>query len=117
MNRKLFGTDGIRGKANVEPMTAETAMRVAMAAGCHFTRGDHRHLAIIGKDTRLSNYMLEPAIQSGLISMGMDVVLVGPMPTPAVAMLTRSLRADVGVMISASHNLYEDNGIKLSHQF
>jgi len=113
MNRKLFGTDGIRGKANVEPMTAETAMRVAMAAGCHFTRGDHRHLAIIGKDTRLSNYMLEPAIQSGLISMGMDVVLVGPMPTPAVAMLTRSLRADVGVMISASHNLYEDNGIKL----
>ena len=85
MNRKLFGTDGIRGKANVEPMTAETAMRVAMAAGCHFTRGDHRHLAIIGKDTRLSNYMLEPAIQSGLISMGMDVVLVGPMPPPAVA--------------------------------
>jgi phosphoglucosamine mutase len=113
MNRKLFGTDGIRGKANVEPMTAQTAMRVAMAAGCHFTRGEHRHLAIIGKDTRLSNYMLEPAIQSGFISMGMDVVLVGPMPTPAVAMLTRSLRADVGVMISASHNLYEDNGIKL----
>ena len=113
MTRKLFGTDGIRGKANVEPMTAETALRVAMAAGRHFTRGDHRHLAIIGKDTRLSNYMLEPAMQSGFISMGMDVVLVGPMPTPAVAMLTRSLRADVGVMISASHNLYEDNGIKL----
>lgn len=113
MTRKLFGTDGIRGKANVEPMTAETALRVAMAAGRHFTRGDHRHLAVIGKDTRLSNYMLEPAMQSGFISMGMDVVLVGPMPTPAVAMLTRSLRADVGVMISASHNLYEDNGIKL----
>jgi len=113
MTRKLFGTDGIRGKANVEPMTAETALRVAMAAGRYFTRGDHRHLAVIGKDTRLSNYMLEPAMQSGFISMGMDVVLVGPMPTPAVAMLTRSLRADVGVMISASHNLYEDNGIKL----
>ncbi|MFT5181278.1 MAG: phosphoglucosamine mutase, partial [Alphaproteobacteria bacterium] len=113
MTRKLFGTDGIRGKANVEPMTAQTALRVAMAAGRHFTRGDHRHLAVIGKDTRLSNYMLEPAMQSGFISMGMDVVLVGPMPTPAVAMLTRSLRADVGVMISASHNLYEDNGIKL----
>jgi phosphoglucosamine mutase len=113
MTRKLFGTDGIRGKANVEPMTAETALRVAMAAGRYFTRGDHRHLAVIGKDTRLSNYMLEPAMQSGFISMGMDVVLVGPLPTPAVAMLTRSLRADVGVMISASHNLYEDNGIKL----
>ena len=113
MTRKLFGTDGIRGTANVEPMTAETALRVAMAAGRHFTRGDHRHLAVIGKDTRLSNYMLEPAMQSGFISMGMDVVLVGPMPTPAVAMLTRSLRADVGVMISASHNPYEDNGIKL----
>ena len=113
MTRKLFGTDGIRGKANVEPMTAETALRVAMAAGRHFTRGAHRHLAVIGKDTRLSNYMLEPAMQSGFIAMGMDVVLVGPMPTPAVAMLTRSLRADVGVMISASHNLYEDNGIKL----
>ncbi|NKB48909.1 MAG: phosphoglucosamine mutase [Alphaproteobacteria bacterium] len=113
MTRKLFGTDGIRGKANVEPMTAQTALRVAMAAGRHFTRGEHRHLAVIGKDTRLSNYMLEPAMQSGFISMGMDVVLVGPMPTPAVAMLTRSLRADVGVMISASHNLYEDNGIKL----
>jgi phosphoglucosamine mutase len=113
MTRKLFGTDGIRGTANVEPMTAETALRVAMAAGRHFTRGDHRHLAVIGKDTRLSNYMLEPAMQSGFISMGMDVVLVGPMPTPAVAMLTRSLRADVGVMISASHNPYQDNGIKL----
>lgn len=113
MARKLFGTDGIRGKANREPMTAETALRVAMAAGHRFTRGDHRHLVIIGKDTRLSNYMLEPAMQAGFTAMGMDVVLVGPMPTPAVAMLTRSLRADLGVVLSASHNPYEDNGIKL----
>lgn len=113
MARKLFGTDGIRGKANVEPMTAETALRVAMAAGHRFTRGDHRHLVVVGKDTRLSNYMIEPAMQAGFTAMGMDVVLVGPMPTPAVAMLTRSLRADLGVMISASHNLFEDNGIKL----
>jgi len=111
--RKLFGTDGIRGTANREPMTAETALRVAMAAGRRFTRGPHRHLAVIGKDTRLSNYMIEPAMQAGFISMGMDVVLVGPMPTPGVAMLTRSLRADIGVMISASHNPYQDNGIKL----
>ena len=113
MARKLFGTDGIRGKANEEPMTAETALRVAMAAGHRFTRGAHRHLVVIGKDTRLSNYMIEPAMQAGFTAMGMDVVLVGPMPTPAVAMLTRSLRADLGVMISASHNLFEDNGIKL----
>jgi phosphoglucosamine mutase len=113
MARKLFGTDGIRGTANQEPMTADTALRVAKAAGRRFTRGDHRHLVVIGKDTRLSNYMLEPAMQAGFISMGMDVVVVGPMPTPAVAMLTRSLRADLGVMISASHNLFEDNGIKL----
>ncbi len=113
MARKLFGTDGIRGKANVEPMTAETALRVAMAAGHRFTRGDHRHVVVIGKDTRLSNYMIEPAMQAGFTAMGMDVVLVGPMPTPAVAMLTRSLRADLGVMISASHNPFEDNGIKL----
>jgi phosphoglucosamine mutase len=113
MARKLFGTDGIRGKANQEPMTAETALRVAMAAGHRFTRGYHRHLVIIGKDTRLSNYMLEPAMQAGFAAMGMDVVLVGPMPTPAVAMLTRTLRADLGVVLSASHNPYEDNGIKL----
>ena len=113
MKRKLFGTDGIRGTANREPMTAETALKVAMAAGHRFTRGDHRHLVVIGKDTRLSNYLLEPAMQAGFISMGMDVVLVGPMPTPAVAMLTRTLRADLGVMLSASHNLYQDNGIKL----
>lgn len=113
MARKLFGTDGIRGKANLEPMTSETALRVAMAAGHRFTRGDHRHLVVIGKDTRLSNYMIEPALQAGFTAMGMDVVLVGPMPTPAVAMLTLSLRADLGVMISASHNPFEDNGIKL----
>jgi len=111
--RKLFGTDGIRGKANSEPMTAETALKVAMAAAAHFKRGDHRHRVVIGKDTRLSGYMLEPALTAGFIAMGMDVKLVGPLPTPAVAMLTRSLRADMGVMISASHNPYQDNGIKL----
>jgi len=113
MIRRLFGTDGIRGAANIEPMTAETALKVGMAAAAHFTRGDHRHRVVIGKDTRLSGYMIEPALTSGFVSMGMDVILVGPMPTPAVAMLTRSLRADLGVMISASHNPYSDNGIKL----
>ncbi|QEX23983.1 phosphoglucosamine mutase [Hypericibacter adhaerens] len=113
MTRKLFGTDGIRGKANAEPVTAMTALKLAMAAGAEFTRGDHRHRVVIGKDTRLSGYMLEPALTSGFVAMGMDVILLGPMPTPAIAMLTRSLRADLGVMISASHNPYEDNGIKL----
>ncbi len=113
MTAKLFGTDGIRGTSNAEPMTAETALKVGMAAAIQFNRGDHRHQAVIGKDTRLSGYLLEPALTAGFISMGMDVVLVGPIPTPAVAMLTRSLRADLGVMISASHNPYEDNGIKL----
>jgi len=111
--RTLFGTDGIRGIANAEPMTADTALKVAMAAGLVLKRGEHRHLVVIGKDTRLSGYLIEPALTSGFISMGMDVVLVGPMPTPAIAMLTRSLRADLGVMISASHNPYQDNGIKL----
>jgi phosphoglucosamine mutase len=111
--RKLFGTDGIRGTANVEPITANTALAVAMAAGAQFRRGDHRHLVVIGKDTRLSGYLLEPALTAGFISVGMDVVLLGPLPTPAVAMLTRSLRGDLGVMISASHNPYDDNGIKL----
>ncbi len=111
--RKLFGTDGIRGTANSEPITAETALAVAMAAGAEFLRGDHRHLVVIGKDTRLSGYMLEPALTAGFISVGMDVVLLGPLPTPAVAMLTRSLRADLGVMVSASHNPYQDNGLKL----
>ena len=111
--RTLFGTDGIRGVANREPMTAETAMKVGAAAGSLFVRGDHRHRVIIGKDTRLSGYLFEPALTAGFISVGMDVILVGPMPTPAVAMLTRALRADLGVMISASHNLFADNGIKL----
>src|SRR5271154_10709 len=113
MTRKLFGTDGIRGRANAEPMTAETALRVAMAAASLFRRGDHRHRVVIGKDTRLSGYLLEPALTAGFIAKGMDVVLLGPLPTPAVALLTRSLRADMGVMISASHNPYQDNGIKL----
>ncbi len=111
--RKYFGTDGVRGRANVAPMTAEVALKLGMAAALHFQRGDHRHRVVIGKDTRLSGYMIEPALASGFVSMGMDVDLVGPMPTPAVAMLTRSLRADLGVMISASHNHFEDNGIKL----
>ena len=113
MTRKLFGTDGVRGLANSEPITAETALKLALAAGAHFTRGSHRHRVIVGKDTRLSGYMLETALTSGFLSMGMDVMLLGPMPTPAVGMLTRSMRADLGVMISASHNPYEDNGIKL----
>src|ERR1700749_2164423 len=113
MARKLFGTDGPRGTANNEPMTPETALKVAMAVGQCFHNGTHKHVVVIGKDTRLSGYMLEPALTAGFISMGMDCVLVGPIPTPAVAMLTRSLRADLGVMISASHNPYEDNGIKL----
>lgn len=112
MTRKYFGTDGIRGTANEGAMTAETALRVGMAAGRVFRRGDHRHRVVIGKDTRLSGYMLEPALTAGFTSMGMDVFLFGPLPTPAVAMLTRSLRADLGVMISASHNSFEDNGIK-----
>jgi phosphoglucosamine mutase len=111
--RRLFGTDGIRGTANVDPMTAETALRLGQAAGLLFTRGSHRHRVVIGKDTRLSGYMIEPALTAGFIGAGMDVTLVGPLPTPAIAMLTRSLRADLGVMISASHNPYEDNGIKL----
>lgn len=113
MQKKLFGTDGIRGTANREPMTAETALKVGMAAGLYFRRGNHQHRVIIGKDTRLSGYMLEPALTAGFISMGMDVILVGPLPTPAVAMLTRSMRCDLGVMLSASHNPFEDNGIKL----
>ncbi|MEO8455475.1 MAG: phosphoglucosamine mutase [Sphingomicrobium sp.] len=113
MTRKFFGTDGIRGLTNAEPMTAQTALRVGMAAGAHFLRGDHRHRVVIGKDTRLSGYMMESAMVAGFTSVGMDVVLLGPMPTPAVAMLTRSMRADLGVMISASHNPFADNGIKL----
>ena len=113
MTRKLFGTDGIRGTANTGSMTAETALKVGMAAGAQFIRGDHRHRVVIGKDTRLSGYLLEPALVAGFVSVGMDVILVGPVPTPAIAMLVQSLRADLGVMLSASHNPYQDNGIKL----
>jgi phosphoglucosamine mutase len=113
MARKFFGTDGIRGRTNQYPMTAEMAQRVGQAAGAHFLRGDHRHRVVIGKDTRLSGYMMETALISGFTSVGMDVVMVGPVPTPAVALLTKSMRADLGVMISASHNPYVDNGIKL----
>ncbi|KAB2849058.1 MAG: phosphoglucosamine mutase, partial [Hyphomicrobiaceae bacterium] len=113
MSKRYFGTDGIRGLANKAPMTAEVALKVGMAAGTLFKNGGHRHRVVIGKDTRLSGYMIESALTSGFLSVGMDVFLLGPMPTPAVAMLTRSLRADLGVMISASHNHFEDNGIKL----
>ena len=113
MSRRYFGTDGIRGLANRHPMTSEVALKVGMAAGKVFQSGTHRHRVVIGKDTRLSGYMLEAALMSGFTAVGMDVFLLGPMPTPAVAMLTRSLRADLGVMISASHNRYDDNGIKL----
>src|SRR3954451_2629759 len=112
--RAYFGTDGIRGQANRHPMTAEVALRVGLAAGKLFrSGGDRRHLVVIGKDTRLSGYMIEPALVAGFASVGMDVRLFGPLPTPAVAMMTRSMRADLGVMISASHNSFSDNGIKL----
>ncbi|MBW8881336.1 MAG: phosphoglucosamine mutase, partial [Asticcacaulis sp.] len=112
--RKYFGTDGIRGRANAFPMTAEVAYRVGMAAGKMFmSNADRRHLVVIGKDTRLSGYMIEPALVAGFTSVGMDVRLFGPLPTPGVALMTRSMRADLGVMISASHNPYADNGIKL----
>ena len=112
MARKYFGTDGIRGRANAK-ITAEVAMKVGQAAGLAFQRGEHRHRVVIGKDTRLSGYMIEYALVAGFTSVGTDVLLLGPIPTPAVAMLTRSMRCDLGVMISASHNPYEDNGIKL----
>ena len=110
--RKLFGTDGVRGTANLEPMTSETAMQLGRAAAHIFMRRAGRHQIVIGKDTRVSGYMLEAALLSGICSMGVDVLLVGPLPTPAIAFLARSLRADAGVMISASHNPYQDNGIK-----
>ncbi len=113
MTRSFFGTDGIRGLTNSHPMTAEIAMKVGMAAGAHFLRGGHKHRVVVGKDTRLSGYMLENAMVAGFTSVGMDVIQLGPMPTPAVAMLVREMRADLGVMISASHNPYQDNGIKL----
>ncbi len=113
MARKYFGTDGIRGETNKGAMTATMAMRVAQAAGAHFRRGDHLHRVVIGKDTRLSGYMMESALVAGFTSMGVDVIQTGPLPTPAIAMLTREMRADLGVMISASHNPFRDNGIKL----
>src|SRR6202011_3312799 len=112
MSRKYFGTDGIRGRAN-GLITPELALKVGQAAGLTFLRGEHRHRVVIGKDTRLSGYMIETALIAGFTSVGMDVLQLGPMPTPAVAMLARSMRADLGVMISASHNPYDDNGIKL----
>jgi phosphoglucosamine mutase len=113
MAKKLFGTDGIRGRTNAGVMTASTAMKVGQAAGTYFLRGKHKHRVVIGKDTRLSGYMMENALVAGFTSVGMDVIMTGPLPTPAIAMLTREMRADLGVMISASHNPYEDNGIKL----
>ncbi len=113
MSRKFFGTDGIRGRTNAGVMTAATAMRVGQAAGTYFLRGGHRHRVVIGKDTRLSGYMMESALVAGFTSVGMDVIMTGPLPTPAIALLTREMRADLGVMISASHNPYQDNGIKL----
>lgn len=109
---RFFGTDGVRGEANNGVMTAETAMKLAMAAGRYFTRGAHRHRVVIGKDTRLSGYMIEGAMEAGFTSVGMEVLLTGPIPTPAVGMLTKSMRADIGVMISASHNPFTDNGVK-----
>jgi phosphoglucosamine mutase len=113
MARKYFGTDGIRGRANQFPITPDLAMKVGMASGLVFKDGDHRHRVVIGKDTRLSSYMIENSLMAGFMSVGMDVLVTGPIPTPGIAMLTRSMRCDLGVMISASHNPYEDNGIKL----
>ncbi len=113
MARKFFGTDGIRGRTNSDVMTSQMAMKVGQAAGAHFMRGKHRHRVVIGKDTRLSGYMIESALVAGFTSVGMDVIMTGPIPTPAIALLTREMRADLGVMISASHNPYEDNGVKL----
>ncbi len=110
--RKIFGTDGIRGRANKDWLSPNNVLKLAQAVATYFIRGAHKHRVVIGKDTRLSGYMIEPALTAGFISMGMDVILVGPLPTPAIAMLTRSLRADIGVMISASHNSFEDNGLK-----
>lgn len=112
-NSKLFGTDGVRGEANAFPMTPDVLMRLAVAAGHQCKNGDHRHTVVIGKDTRLSGYMLEPALTAGFVAVGMNVILVGPLPTPGISMLVPSLRADLGVMISASHNPFQDNGIKL----
>src|SRR5215467_6715303 len=120
-SKKIFGTDGVRGTANLEPVTAETALKLGRAAGHVFkkcsrqARGYGRHKIVLGKDTRLSGYMLENAISSGILSMGVDVLFIGPLPTPGVAYVTRSLRADAGIVITASHNPYDDNGIKFFH--
>ena len=117
-NKKLFGTDGVRGVANVEPVTSETALKLGRAAAHVFktrtpvAKGHGRHKIVVGKDTRLSGYMMENAISAGILSMGVDVLLIGPLPTPGVAYTTRSLRADAGIVLTASHNSYEDNGIK-----
>ncbi len=113
MNKRLFGTDGLRGRVNIHPMTADVALRLGLAAGTYFRNSDRRHRVVSGKDTRLSGYVFEYALASGLCAMGMDVFLVGPLPTPAVAFLTRNMRADLGIVISASHNPFQDNGIKL----
>ena len=113
MTERLFGTDGIRGKANIHPMTPEMALRVGRAAGSRFRKDDRPHTILIGKDTRQSGYMIETALTAGLCSMGIDVRLVGPLPTPGVSYIMRSLRADAAIMISASHNPYDDNGIKI----
>ena len=112
MSERFFGTDGLRGTVNTYPMTAEVALRLGLAAGIRFRSGPHRHKVVIGKDTRLSGYMLESALTSGLCAAGMHVIMTGPLPTPAISFLTRSMRADLGVVISASHNPYHDNGIK-----
>lgn len=112
MSPRLFGTDGLRGQVNIYPMTADVALRLGLAAGTRFRRGDRRHRVVIGKDTRLSGYMFESALTAGLCAMGMHVIMVGPLPTPAISFLTRNMRADLGVVISASHNPFHDNGIK-----
>src|SRR5262245_7295372 len=111
--RKLFGTDGIRGVANIDPMTTETAMLLGRAVAHHFTRGGHKGRIVIGKDTRISGYMFEQSMAAGICSMGANVMLVGPLPTPGIAFITSSMRADAGIVISASHNPYQDNGIKI----
>ena len=112
MERRLFGTDGVRGTANVWPMTAEVAMQLGRALAYLIRNGSHRHRVVIGKDTRLSGYMLEQALAAGITSMGVDVALVGPLPTPGIANITTAMRAEAGAVISASHNPYQDNGIK-----
>ena len=117
MKKKYFGTDGIRASSNSDKLNGLSLINLGMALGKYFTKGGHRHKVVIGKDTRLSGYMIEQALTSGLLSMGMDVFLFGPIPTPAVSMLTNSMRADLGIMITASHNQYQDNGLKIFDRF